>query len=85
MVGFGGEMRLLGESAKTNEIKQFKFTISSLKRLIGLSYSEIELEKEFINCKLIKSEENEVMVEVYYQNETQLFTFTQLCGILINI
>ncbi|KAJ8508008.1 hypothetical protein ONZ45_g9665 [Pleurotus djamor] len=55
LVAFGPKQRAIGESAKTQETSNFKNTIGSLKRLIGRSLNDpdVELEKKFLNAKLI--------------------------------
>lgn len=55
LVAFGPKQRAIGESAKTQETSNFKNTIGSLKRLIGrtLNDPDVEAEKRFLNAKLI--------------------------------
>ncbi len=56
LVSFGPKQRAIGEGAKTLEISNYKNTIGSLKRLIGrtLSDPEIqEIEKNFLTAQLI--------------------------------
>jgi heat shock 70kDa protein 4 len=55
-VAFGPKQRSIGESAKTQEISNYKNTVGSLKRLVGrtLNDPEIqEIEKKFINATLV--------------------------------
>jgi heat shock 70kDa protein 4 len=49
------KQRSLGEAAKTQETSNFRNTIGCLKRLIGRTASdnEIEYEKQFLNANLI--------------------------------
>lgn len=57
LVAFGPKQRAIGEAAKTQETSNFKNTIGSLKRLIGrtLNDSQVQnVEKKFINAKLIE-------------------------------
>lgn len=80
LVGFGPKQRSIGESAKTQETSNFKNTIGSLKRLIGrtLSDPEIqEIEKKFTNVNLVDVN-GTVGVEVTYLGEKQRFSATQL-------
>ncbi|KAG6881395.1 Heat shock protein hsp88 [Termitomyces sp. T159_Od127] len=56
LVGFGPKQRTIGEAAKTQETSNFKNTIGSLKRLIGRTFSDPEvqeIEKKFINAQLV--------------------------------
>jgi heat shock protein 4 len=83
-VSFGPKQRYQGESAKTQEIGNFKNTISVLKRLAGRSFDDPDVysqEARFVNCQLVEGEENgEVAAQVLYLNEPRSFTFTQLCA-----
>jgi heat shock 70kDa protein 4 len=64
-VSFGDKQRYLGESAKTQEISNFKSTVSNIKRLIGRPFHDLESsEKKFINCNLIADSEGEVAAQV---------------------
>lgn len=56
LVSFGPKQRAIGEAAKTQEISNFKNTIGSLKRLIGRTLNDVEIqevERKFINAKLV--------------------------------
>lgn len=56
LVAFGPKQRYIGEAAKTQETSNFKNTIGSLKRLIGRTLNDVQIqatEKKFINAKLI--------------------------------
>lgn len=56
LVAFGPKQRAIGEAAKTQETSNFKNTIGSLKRLIGRSLNDTQVqdvEKKFINAKLV--------------------------------
>ena len=56
MVGFGPKQRAIGEAAKTQETSNFKNTIGSLKRLIGRTLNDPQVqnvEKKFINAALV--------------------------------
>ncbi|KAJ2042097.1 adenyl-nucleotide exchange factor sse1, partial [Coemansia sp. S16] len=80
MISFGDKQRYIGESAKNQEMSNFKNTMGAIKRLIGRSYSEPEVqdfEAQFIGCKLCDVE-GEVGVEVNYLNQPTKFSATQL-------
>ena len=56
LVAFGPKQRAIGEAAKTQETSNFRNTIGSLKRLIGRTLSDPEVqdvEKTFINANLV--------------------------------
>ena len=56
MVSFGPKQRSIGEAAKTLETSNFRNTIGSLKRLIGRTSSDPEIEqveKKFTHVKLV--------------------------------
>ena len=74
----------MGENAKTQEISNFKNTISSLKRLVGRSISdpEVQVEQEFITTPLIDIN-GQVGAEVNYRGEKQKFTAVQLLAMYL--
>lgn len=56
LVSFGPKQRSLGESAKTLETSNFRNTVGSLKRLIGRTFSDPEIqgvEKKFTHTTLV--------------------------------
>ncbi|KAF5385908.1 hypothetical protein D9615_002681 [Tricholomella constricta] len=80
LVGFGPKQRAIGEAAKTQETSNFKNTIGCLKRLIGRTISDPEVqevEKKFTNATLVDVN-GTVGVEVNYLGEKQRFSATQL-------
>ncbi|TFK62051.1 heat shock protein 70 [Pluteus cervinus] len=82
LVAFGPKQRSIGESAKTQETSNFKNTIGSLKRLIGRTFSDPEVqnvEKKFMNAQLVDAQ-GTVGVQVNYLGERQTFSATQLVG-----
>ncbi|KAI9335190.1 heat shock protein 70 family [Zopfochytrium polystomum] len=86
LVSFGDKQRYMGESAKTQEISNFKSTVSTLKRLIGRPFSDPEIlaiEQKFVNAKLVEGERGEVAAQVQFQGETRVFTFTQLTAMFL--
>ncbi|KAJ1943083.1 adenyl-nucleotide exchange factor sse1, partial [Kickxella alabastrina] len=85
MISFGDKQRYIGESAKNQEMSNFKNTLSAVKRLIGRSYSESEVqeyESQFIGCKLVDAG-SEVGVEVSYLGKPTVFTATQLYAMFL--
>ncbi|KAJ1723759.1 adenyl-nucleotide exchange factor sse1 [Coemansia erecta] len=80
MISFGDKQRYIGESAKNQEMSNFKNTVNAIKRLIGRSFSEPEVqesESQFIGCKLVDAN-GEVGIEVKYQGKPTVFSATQL-------
>ncbi|KAI8819335.1 Hsp70 protein-domain-containing protein [Fimicolochytrium jonesii] len=85
LVSFGEKQRYLGESAKTQEISNFKNTVGGLKRLIGRPFSDpdVKLEKKFINANLTEGERGEVAASVWFQEDQRQYTFTQLASMFL--
>jgi len=82
LVAFGPKQRAIGEPAKTQETSNFRNTIGGLKRLIGRTVSDPEvqkIEKTFTNASLIDVN-GTVGVEVKYLGQTHKFSATQLVG-----
>lgn len=82
LVAFGPKQRSIGESAKTQETSNYKNTVGSLKRLIGrtLQDSDVqEVEKKFMNAALVDFS-GQVGVEVSYLGEKQKFSAVQLAA-----
>jgi len=80
LVSFGPRSRTMGESAKTQETSNYRNTIGSLKRLIGRTFNDADVqtkEKKFINAQLIDMN-GTVGIEVDYLGERHAFTATQL-------
>ncbi|SCV73593.1 BQ2448_7519 [Microbotryum intermedium] len=65
LVAFVQKSRIIGESAKTQETSNFRNTVGSLKRLIGRTIDDpdVEIEKKFLSAELVKAG-NTVGVEV---------------------
>ena len=82
LVAFGPKQRAIGEPAKTQETSNFRNTIGGLKRLLGRTVSDPDVqnvEKTFTNVTLIDVN-GTVGVEVKHLGETQKFSTTQLVG-----
>ncbi|KAI8915320.1 heat shock protein 70 family [Powellomyces hirtus] len=86
LVSFGEKQRYLGESAKTQEISNFKNTVSGLKRLVGRPFSDpdVQIEKKYINANLMAGEREEVAASVWYQEDQRNYTFTQLASMFLS-
>ncbi|EIN11202.1 heat shock protein 70 [Punctularia strigosozonata HHB-11173 SS5] len=86
LVAFGPKQRALGEAAKTQETSNFKNTVGSLKRLIGRTLNDPEVqeyEKKFLNAKLVDVN-GTVGVQVNYVGEPHTFSATQLTAMYLN-
>ncbi|KAK4231286.1 heat shock protein 70 family [Podospora fimiseda] len=85
LVGFGPKSRYLGEPAKTQEISNLKNTVGSLKRLVGrtLSDPDIQIEQEFISAPLVDIN-GQVGAEVTYLGQKAQFTATQLVAMFLS-
>ena len=67
LVSFGPKQRAIGEAAKTAEVSNYKNTVGALKRLIGRTLSDTdvqEIESKFVTAKLVDAQ-GSVGVEVY--------------------
>ena len=56
LISYTPRQRFIGEAAKTAETSNFKNTIGSLKRLVGRSLADPEIEefeKRYINAQLV--------------------------------
>ncbi|KAL0957004.1 hypothetical protein HGRIS_003104 [Hohenbuehelia grisea] len=85
LVAFGPKQRAIGEAAKTQETSNFKNTIGSLKRLIGRTFDDPEvqeIEKKFLNAKLIDVN-GTVGTQVNYIGEQHTFSATQLVAMYL--
>ncbi|KAI2791279.1 Heat shock protein hsp88 [Penicillium oxalicum] len=84
LVGFNSRSRAIGEAAKTQETSNLKNTIGSLKRLIGRSYDDpdVEVEKQF-NSSNICEVNGLAGVEVNYLGKKEKFTATQLVAMYL--
>ncbi|PWN23773.1 putative heat shock protein Hsp88 [Microstroma glucosiphilum] len=82
LISFGQKSRAIGEAAATMQTSNFKNTVGSLKRLIGRTFQDSDIqeyEKKFINAELVDTK-GEVGVKVRFANEERTFSATQLMG-----
>lgn len=85
LVAFGPKQRALGEAAKTGEISNFRNTVGGLKRLVGRTVQDVEVqefESKFTYAKLIDVG-GTVGVEVTFQGEKHTFTSTQVLAMYL--
>ncbi|CZT43851.1 probable heat shock protein Hsp88 [Rhynchosporium secalis] len=85
LVGFGPKSRYLGEPAKTQEISNLKNTVGSLKRLVGRSFSDpdVQIEQDFVSAPLVDVN-GQVGAEVTYLGKKERFTATQLVSMFLS-
>ncbi|GAA5813756.1 hypothetical protein MFLAVUS_007243 [Mucor flavus] len=86
IVSFGPKQRYLGEAAKTQEISNAKNTVVSIKRIIGRTIDDPEVqevEKNFIMAELADAN-GQAGVKVQYLNEEQIFSNVQLLAMYLN-
>jgi len=85
LVGFGPKSRYLGESAKTQEISNLKNTVCGLKRLLGRTINDpdIQTEQEFVSAALVDIN-GQVGAEVTYQGNKTQFTAVQLVAMFLS-
>ncbi|KAI1316494.1 adenyl-nucleotide exchange factor sse1 [Mortierella claussenii] len=80
LVSFGPKQRYLGETAKTQEISNFKNTISSLKRIVGRTFADKEvqeIEKQYMTAPLVDVN-GQLAVKINYQGQEVTFTTVQV-------
>ncbi|KAL2120504.1 hypothetical protein VTJ04DRAFT_4531 [Mycothermus thermophilus] len=85
LVGFGPKCRYLGEAAKTQEISNLKNTVGCLKRLVGRSFKDpdVQIEQKYISAPLIDIN-GQVGAEVTYLGKKEQFTATQLVAMFLS-
>lgn len=84
LVGFGPKCRYLGEAAKTQEISNLKNTVGCLKRLVGRSLNDpdMQIEQKYISAPLVDID-GQVGAEVTYLGNKERFTATQLVAMFL--
>ncbi|OCH88169.1 heat shock protein [Obba rivulosa] len=85
LVSFGHKQRAIGESAKTLEISNFRNTLGSLKRLIGRTFQDPEIqevEQKFTHVKLVDVD-GTLGAQVNYLGEQRTFTVTQITAMYL--
>ncbi|PWY77439.1 heat shock protein 70 [Aspergillus heteromorphus CBS 117.55] len=84
LVGFNARSRAIGEAAKTQETSNLKNTVSNLKRLIGRSFSDpdVQLEQEYSTTQLCEVN-GQAGVEVSYLGKKEKFSAVQLVAMYL--
>lgn len=85
LVGFGPKSRYLGEPAKTQEISNLKNTVGCLKRLVGRSFKDpdVQIEQKYVSAQLVDIN-GQVGAEVNYLGQKEQFTATQLVAMFLS-
>ncbi|KAI0355801.1 heat shock protein 70 [Trametes cingulata] len=85
LVSFGPRQRAIGEPAKTLEISNFRNTVGSLKRLLGRTINDPEIqevEAKFTHVKLVDAN-GTVGAQVNYLGEQKVFSATQIVAMYL--
>ncbi|OQD78286.1 hypothetical protein PENDEC_c001G00312 [Penicillium decumbens] len=84
LVGFSARSRQIGEAAKTGETSNLKNTVGSLKRLIGRSFDDpdVQIEQQY-NSAALCDVNGIAGCEVSYLGKKEKFTATQLVAMYL--
>ncbi|KAJ5832640.1 hypothetical protein N7474_000951 [Penicillium riverlandense] len=84
LVGFNARSRAIGEAAKTQETSNLKNTVGGLKRLIGRSFSDpdLQIEQEYSTAPICDVN-GQAGVEVNYLGKKEKFTAIQLVAMYL--
>ena len=88
VVGFGnnGEGRMIGEKGKTSVMSNIKGTVLSIKRYIGRTLAEKDLEEEkAAQTAAVCDGEREVAFKVNFEGEQQTFEATKVCAMMFQV
>lgn len=86
LVSFGQKARAVGEAAATMQTSNFKNTVGSLKRLVGRTLQDKDVqafESKFMTSQLVDAQ-GEVGVKVRFGGEEHVFSATQLMGMYLH-
>eukprot|EP01090_Pellita_catalonica_P014731 TRINITY_DN3821_c0_g2_i1.p1 TRINITY_DN3821_c0_g2~~TRINITY_DN3821_c0_g2_i1.p1 ORF type:complete len:838 (+),score=232.47 TRINITY_DN3821_c0_g2_i1:70-2583(+) len=85
LVGFSDKRRFIGESARTQHTRNLKNTISQVKRLIGRTWDEKELQEElpFLPFTVKELNEGAIGIEVTYKGLKTTFSPEEIMGMLL--
>ena len=87
MVAFSGAVRSMGEDAASTFTSNFKNTITSMKRLIGLQFDDARAQTELARVPF-KSKKNPanggVLIDVMYENVTTEVTIEQATAMMLS-
>ena len=85
IVAFIEDERMIGESAKRQIIRNPNNTIYDAKRLIGRNFSDPKVQDHLKLCgyKVDKTENDKIVFQVEYMNETKRFTPEEISAVLV--
>lgn len=85
MVAFGDKERYIGEAANSQYMRNLKNTITDIKRLLGHSWSEKEIQEEIADLPFTVKElpNHDVGVEVMYAGEKRTFSIISIAAMLL--
>eukprot|EP01087_Luapelamoeba_hula_P007809 TRINITY_DN1918_c0_g1_i1.p1 TRINITY_DN1918_c0_g1~~TRINITY_DN1918_c0_g1_i1.p1 ORF type:complete len:796 (-),score=173.07 TRINITY_DN1918_c0_g1_i1:22-2409(-) len=85
MVGFDGPRRFIGEAGAVQYARNPQNTATNLQRIIGRKVNEQELieEQHYLGTRIKDLEGGEVGVQVSYNGEQQLFSTTEVTGMML--
>jgi len=83
-VAFTDTERLIGEDAKNQADTNPHNTIYGVKRLIGKKYKEIKNIINYFPFKITKDENDNILIEVTYLNETKFFSPEEISAMILS-
>ncbi|XP_077253936.1 heat shock 70 kDa protein 16-like isoform X4 [Tasmannia lanceolata] len=86
VVSFGEKQRFLGSAGVASATMNPKSTISQVKRLIGLNFSQPDVQEEFQRFPFAASEapDGGILIHLQYLGEIQMFTPVQILAMLLS-
>lgn len=86
LVCFGDKQRFLGTAGAATSLMNPKNTISQIKRLIGRSYSDPELQRDLkaLPFSVTEGPDGFPLIHARYLGETRTFTPTQVMGMVLS-
>ncbi|KAG9454052.1 hypothetical protein H6P81_006956 [Aristolochia fimbriata] len=86
VVSFGEKQRFLGSAGASSATMNPKSTISQVKRLIGLSYSQPDVQNELrlLPYPISQAPDGGILVHLQYLGENRTFTPVQIMGMLFS-
>ncbi|KAK6463717.1 heat shock protein 70 [Scheffersomyces coipomensis] len=84
LVGFGSEIRQIGENAKAQQMFNLTNTAGNLKRLLGSEPEELKIVRGEDNWMECYSGGDDIDVHFNYRSKVRIFSATQLCAMYFN-
>jgi len=83
-IGYTDTNRQIGEAGLAQSVGNFKNSAYDVKRLLGRSWGDQEFEKDVseLAYKVVKNDENQVVIDVSYNGERVQFTIEQVTAAL---